>query len=265
MRGVARGILPLLDPHRPRNSTSSETPPPSSRDPYPSSSRDPYSYSGRDSPSGRRPPPPHPPAPLWEGERGKGQGVPAREGVPARGFLRLWAVLAWDPSRVGILNSKLCKPSFPNRGWKFLTKQWLNWGKKRSKWGKTEVRRGSGIRRLEPPLETTINIPDPELRRFSDNGPLRSENSPWRRKTAHKQQWCCSVSRLLDGLFLGTPVMVEKWPVRKGPSRETYDPNSLDLTYWDWPQSNYIPRWHSYVNSSFAGNIFICNGRGLFT
>ena len=33
-----------------------------------------------------------PSAPLWEGVRPKGQGVPAREGVPARGFLELWAV-----------------------------------------------------------------------------------------------------------------------------------------------------------------------------
>ena len=36
------------------------------------------------------------PAPFWEGARGKGQGVPAQEGVPARGFLELWAVWAWE-------------------------------------------------------------------------------------------------------------------------------------------------------------------------
>ena len=36
--------------------------------------------------------PPPPAAPVWEGARGKGQGVPAREGVPVRGFLELWAV-----------------------------------------------------------------------------------------------------------------------------------------------------------------------------
>ena len=66
----------LLTPYRPKNTTS--------RDPYPPSSRDPPS----------RPGPPL--APIWEGGRGKGQGVPAREGVPARGSLELWAVWAWE-------------------------------------------------------------------------------------------------------------------------------------------------------------------------
>ena len=37
--------------------------------------------------------PPPPSAPLWEG---KGQEVPAREGVPARGSLELWAVWPWE-------------------------------------------------------------------------------------------------------------------------------------------------------------------------
>ena len=71
--GIWLVVFPrFLTPYRPKNSTS--------RDPYPLSSRDPLS--GRE--------PPTPPAPLWEGARGK--GVPASEGVPARGFLELWAV-----------------------------------------------------------------------------------------------------------------------------------------------------------------------------
>ena len=37
----------------------------------------------------------HPPSCASLG-RGKAQGVPAREGVPARGFLELWAVWAWE-------------------------------------------------------------------------------------------------------------------------------------------------------------------------
>ena len=70
----ARGIHTLLDPVQAKNTTS--------RDPNPPSSRDP---------------------PFWPGlpsctsmERAKGQGIPAREGVPARGFLELWAVCAWE-------------------------------------------------------------------------------------------------------------------------------------------------------------------------
>ena len=36
---------------------------------------------------------PHP-VPLWEGARGKGSRL--ERGVPARGFLELWAVWAWE-------------------------------------------------------------------------------------------------------------------------------------------------------------------------
>ena len=45
-----------------------------------------------------------PPAPFWE--KGKGQGVPAREGVPAHGFLGLWAVWAWEYHERGPLSSR---------------------------------------------------------------------------------------------------------------------------------------------------------------
>ena len=45
---------------------------------------------------------PSPPAPLLG--RGKGQGVPAREGVPG-GLLGLWAVWAWERHEPGPLSS----------------------------------------------------------------------------------------------------------------------------------------------------------------
>ena len=60
-------FLRFSTPYRPKNTTS--------RDPYPASSRDP---------------------PCTSLGRGRGQGVPAREGVPTRGFLELRAVWAWE-------------------------------------------------------------------------------------------------------------------------------------------------------------------------
>ena len=79
-----------LTPYRPKNTTS--------RDPYPPSSRDPPFRPG--------------PLPLLHlFGKGKGQGVPAREGVPARGSLELWAVWPWEyhepgpPNEPGPLDS----------------------------------------------------------------------------------------------------------------------------------------------------------------
>ena len=47
--------------------------------------------------------------------RGKEQGVPAREGVPARGFLELWAVWAWDYRKPGPPNEPDPSPLLINR------------------------------------------------------------------------------------------------------------------------------------------------------
>ena len=51
-----------------------------------------------------------PPTPgLFGNGMAKGQGFPAREGVPARGFLGLWAVWAWEHHKPGSLASQPLK------------------------------------------------------------------------------------------------------------------------------------------------------------